>query len=146
MGNGSRGMNGPDGGKAYEPQPDDVESQIADIRGQLDDLVGELDRRRHDLFDWRRQLDRHRRELALGAGAAAVVVVGAVALRRRRRRGRFGEAQQLLHALGVVAQHPRALERALRPHEPDALARRLAFATGGALLRAGVSHWLSRPR
>jgi hypothetical protein len=54
--------------------------------------------------------------------------------------------QHLLHALGVVAQHPRALERAVRPHEPDALVRKLAIASGGALLRAGLAHWIARSR
>jgi hypothetical protein len=139
MGEGSSRMNG----SGDEPEPAEIEDQIVDIRAELDDLVVELDRRRHDAFDWRRQLVRHRRKIAIAAGVVALAVVGGVALRRRHRHGTVERARGLLHALDLLSRDPDALDRALRPHRPDALARSLLAAAGAAGLRAGANRLVS---
>ena len=69
--------------------------EITLVRERLDLLVDELDRRRHHTLDWRRQLRRHARGIALGtltvalvAGAVAVARSGRVSARSWRRRFR----------------------------------------------------------
>jgi hypothetical protein len=92
----------------------EIERQVHAIRGDLDGLVGELDRRRHEAFDWRLQLSRHRRPLLVAAGVAGVGIGGYAVLRRRRRRRGFGaKAGELAHALRRVAENPAALTRAV---------------------------------
>jgi hypothetical protein len=57
---------------------DSIESNRAEFAVSLNNLHGEVAR----ITDWRGQLERHQRELAIG-----VAVVGVLLLRRRKRRG-----------------------------------------------------------
>ncbi len=59
-----------------------IESNRAELAVSLHRLHGEVAR----ITDWRGQLQRHQREVAIAAGA----VVGLLALRTRRRRKRRG--------------------------------------------------------
>jgi hypothetical protein len=111
MGEGTTRLNG--GG---EPSPRDLEQEIGEIRDELGGLVGELDRRRHEALDWRLQVRRHRRGIAIAAGATIAAVAGVVMLRRSLRRRRempVHRAATLLHALQRIAREPEALARAL---------------------------------
>ena len=56
------------------PRVRELGEEIGDVRRRLDVLVGELDRRRHEAFDWRRQLRRH----AEGLGIAAIAISAGV--------------------------------------------------------------------
>jgi hypothetical protein len=140
-------MNGGDASHADEP--DHIEREIHAIRDDLSGLVSELDRRRHAALDWRLQLRRHKRELAIAAGGLALAVAGGVAVRhalRQRRQEPLARVQRLGHALDLVFQDPDALARSLRrPRTEDMLAN-LASSAGAALLRAGISHWVSGGR
>jgi hypothetical protein len=145
MGEGTTRING-DG----EPTPRDLENEIDEIRTDLDGLVGELDRRRHDALDWRLQVRRHQRGLAI----ALVAGVGSIALAvlmlrsaRRRREAPMNRAVALLHALQLVAREPETLERALesqRSH-PTRTAAKVAGSAGGALFRAGLARAAQSP-
>ncbi len=58
---------------------DSIESNRAQLAVSLDRLHGEVAR----ITDWRGQLERHRREVAVGVAVAGMLMVG---LRRRKRR------------------------------------------------------------
>jgi hypothetical protein len=68
--------------------------EIEEVRARLDVLADELDRRRHAAFDWRRQLRRHAKGIALAMlglaalTAAGMVVRAKVSARTRPRRSR----------------------------------------------------------
>jgi hypothetical protein len=70
--------------------------EIEEVRARLDVLADELDRRRHAALDWRLQLRRHAKGLALtiiglaALTAAGMVVRAKVSARSRRRRSRRG--------------------------------------------------------
>jgi hypothetical protein len=51
-----------------------IEHEVQGLRERMTSIARELDRRRHALFDVRRQLRRHR--LALSVAAIVVVVIG----------------------------------------------------------------------
>ena len=95
------------------------------MRRQLDELVKELDRRRHELFDWRLQLRRHGRALALIAGGIVVVVglgVGVSVARSRRQHtlaARLSEladrGERLRQALGRIIDDPDRLAPKEKP-------------------------------
>jgi len=90
-------------------------------RRELDTLMMELDRRRHLAFDWRRQMRRHARAVALlGAGALVVVGMGvAASIARKRRRqtlaarlSEFAEwGDRLRFALGRIVEDPDRLAK-----------------------------------
>lgn len=128
------------------------------VRRQLDDLVMELDRRRHRAFDWRLQLRRHARAIAItGIGLATVIAVAAsVSVARRRRQHTLAErlseladrGERLRRALGRVIENPdrlaavepsdrRVEDRTAAIFAYDA-ARSLLPHVGAALLRRGV--------
>jgi hypothetical protein len=81
----------------------------------------ELDYRRHQAFDWRLQVRRHARALALlGVGVVVVVGIGvAASIARKRRRqtlaGRWSAladwGDRLGHALGRIAEDPDRLAK-----------------------------------
>lgn len=127
-----------------EPTPRKIEAEIDEIRAELDGLVGELDRRRHDALDWRLQLQRHQRQVAIAVGTAAVVIALGVWVRRSSRRRREQPVQRaasLLHALQLAAREPDAFERAIeaqRSH-PARTAAKVAGSAGGGILRAGLA-------
>jgi hypothetical protein len=58
-----------------------IESNRAELAVSLDRLHGEVAR----VTDWRGQLERHRREVMIGAAVAGVLLLG---MRRRKRRRR----------------------------------------------------------
>lgn len=58
-----------------------IEANRVELAVSLDNLHGEVAR----ITDWRGQLERHRREVAIGAAA-----IGVLLLARRRRRKRRG--------------------------------------------------------
>jgi hypothetical protein len=70
--------------------------EIEEVRARLDVRADELDRRRHAALDWRLQLRRHAKGLALtiiglaALTAAGMVVRAKVSARSRRRRSRRG--------------------------------------------------------
>ena len=75
----------------------ELAEEITRVRERLDLLVDELDRRRHHTLDWRRQLRRHARGIALGtltvalvAGAVVAARAGRLSARSWRRRSRPG--------------------------------------------------------
>jgi hypothetical protein len=61
---------------------DSIESNRAELAVSLDRLHGEVVR----IADWRGQLQRHQREVAIGAAVVGVLLLG----RRRRKRKRLG--------------------------------------------------------
>jgi hypothetical protein len=101
-------------------------------RQELDELVMELDRRRHQAFDWRLQVRRHARALALlGVGVVVLVGIGvAASIARKRRR------QTLAGRLSALADWGDRLGLALSriAEDPDRLAKkeRAAGPTGAA--------------
>jgi hypothetical protein len=119
--------------KDHRPSPEtpaELERDIEVVRNDLGMVAGELDRRRHELFDVRRQLTRHPLAIALIAGAALGIAAAGIALARSRRRRyhdvgeRFGRVRE---AIQRMSRHP---ERAARP-TPSA-GRRIATAGGTA--------------
>jgi hypothetical protein len=86
-----------------------------EVRFKLLRTVEQLDRRRHELFDLRRQLQRHSRQLAAAAGVLLLLTVGGVAIAghriatsaERRRRARWQLARELW-------RHPDRMIRAER--------------------------------
>ena len=60
---------------------DSIEANRAELAVSLDRLHGEVAR----ITDWRGQLQRHQREVMIGAAVAGVLLLG---LRRRKRRRR----------------------------------------------------------
>jgi hypothetical protein len=109
-------------GTALQSSSDDhakaLQRDIEKIRGNLGGMVSELDRRRHDLFDVRKQVGRHAVPLALtglallGAAAGGIVL----AVHRRRRRKAFGaRLVRLRRALGRMIDEPERVARASGP-------------------------------
>jgi hypothetical protein len=116
------------------------------VRRQLDDLVMELDRRRHRAFDWRLQLQRHARAIALtGIGLATIIaVVASVSVARRRRQHTLAErlseladrGERLRRALGRVIENPDRLA-AIEPSDrcaEDRTAAMFAYDAARSLL------------
>jgi hypothetical protein len=114
-------------------------------RRELDELVTELDRRRHQAFDWRLQVRRHARALAmLGAGVVVVVGIGvAASIARKRRRptlatrlSEFADwGDRLRLALGRIVEDPDRLAKKepARPAGASAV-RPIALGTARVLL------------
>jgi hypothetical protein len=90
--------------------------EITDVRRRLDALVMELDRRRHNMTDWRRQIRRHGRSVAVGALVVAIAVTAPVMMARARSRRRSAvlsrgaaltsKARRLGQALERIADDP----------------------------------------
>jgi hypothetical protein len=90
-------------------EPEKVETQLEGTRDRLGGLLSELTRRRHDLTNFRLQLQRHR--LAVVATLASVLALasGAVAMAMRRARAQRGmgaRARRMRMALGRMVAHP----------------------------------------
>jgi hypothetical protein len=96
-------------GRAPRPGKDELVRQIATVRTEVAASIGELGRRRHKLFDVRRQLRQHPvRLLAIAAALLGVAVGGiSLAVARRRRRDRLGfRLSRLQEATQRMIAHP----------------------------------------
>jgi len=124
--------------------PDDpatIEHAVETTRAELADLLAELDRRRHEAFDLRLQLRRHRTALAVVALAAVGLVATSWVYRRSHRERPLDHAQNLARALALVAREPESLIRAMEdrraPTAPtNAIIAALAKIAGTAGKRA----------
>ena len=115
-----------------EPAPVAIEREIGELREDLDQLVDELDRRRHDALDWRLQLRKHARPIAVGA---CVVLGGAVLIAARRRRRQHPPSWS--DRLGVALHGP--------PVQPaPSLVAQLSRAVVLALVSAATRHVAER--
>ena len=123
MGQGAHDLNGAEP-STLEPEPRKIEREIDALRAQLDELVDELDRRRHDTFDWRRQLRRHPVSLVVGAGVLAAGLT--LAVRRRRQPALSQQLATLVRGIYAVGEHPDRLEPASAGVGASGLAMQLA--------------------
>jgi hypothetical protein len=108
-----------------------LEREVEDLRENLTGIVGELDRRRHEILDWRFQLQRNRLVLALAVGSLALVTTGVVAAEVRRRKSRnrpMAKARRFRDAVSRMIERPDQVARA----EPSAAGRLLASLVTGA--------------
>jgi hypothetical protein len=97
------------GGRAPKRGKDELVREIATVRTDLAGTIGELDRRRHELFDVRRQLRENPVRLLAVAAALLGVAVGGISLEiaRRRRRDRLRpRLSRLEEALRRMVAHP----------------------------------------
>jgi hypothetical protein len=125
--------NGNRNGKARE----DLLRQSQEMRNKLVRTVERLDERRHDAFDVRRQLARHLKQVAIGAGlfmvgtaaAAAFVTYRAMTAERRRRRARWRLAKDTWN-------RPERELRAQRGSFAGEVLRSLGFTLATSLLAA----------
>jgi len=121
--------------------PQSIEHAVETTRAELTNLLAELDRRRHEAFDLRLQLRRHRTALAVVALAALGLAAASWAYRRRHRDRALDRVQNLAHALALVAREPESLIRAMEdrraPTAPtNAIIAALAKIAGTAGQRA----------
>jgi hypothetical protein len=107
MGQGTTRLGHPNGSMARVRQ---LGHETEEVRRELDGLVSELDRRRHHALDWRLQMRRHPRALALAASGIAVAMglIVTVSVARRRRH------QAVAARLFELAEREHLVERALR--------------------------------
>lgn len=122
--------------------PEQLERQARELRIRLDTVLAELDHRRHELTDWRLQLRRHWKKLALVGGGVLALVGGLAALRSHRRALRNRPLEKLRRLREAVAR---------MVDDPDAVAPRRKRTTRQMLLAAGkpavagmVGRWTRR--
>jgi hypothetical protein len=122
-------------GGGDKPASDDkaqaLQKDIEQIRGNLGGMVSELDRRRHDLFDVRKQLSRHAIPLALTGLALLGVAVGGVALAARRRRQREAFGARLVRLRRAFARMIDKPERVASAPSPE---RKIASAGAASIV------------
>jgi len=143
-----------------------LENDIENIRNHLSEVAGELDRRRHRMTDFRGQLRRRARPLAIGTAALAAMGLGLWWWRSRSRRttpGRFVSSLRAALPEGVMSGEwfddlrARAAET-IRPTPPSHPIRGSLFkiSTAGAAAVASVlgkhlagqlatAHWPAAP-
>ena len=63
-----------EGTNGVRPSPEELERDVERIRDSMAGIVSELDRRRHELFDWRLQLRRHKLGIGLLAGGVVLLL------------------------------------------------------------------------
>jgi hypothetical protein len=97
-----------------------LDEETGAVRRQLDDLLMELDRRRHEALDWRLQIRRHGRAIALAAGGIAAAATLIVAVYRARARRQATLAARLSEISDRGDRLRRALARIIE--DPDRLA------------------------
>jgi hypothetical protein len=130
------------------PPPDELELEVERRLSGLATIVDELDHRRHELLDWRLQVQAHARTLGKAAAVAAVIGVVAIAIsvrRNRQRRRLVARAERVTEALSRILEHP---DRVARP-EPSATRRALTgLVTGvaGLIVRKLAEGAAARPR
>jgi hypothetical protein len=115
-------------------ETEELEHEIESIRDNLGAVVGELDRRRHELLDWRLQLRRHKKAVALFALGTLTLIGGFVALkvlRHRQRRRATDKLRRLGEALSRMIEHP---EDVARP--TPSVGKRILAAAGGSVTSA----------
>jgi len=121
-----------------------IERDIGQLRGELDGIVNELDRRRHEAFDVRLQLRRHRTAVTTAGAILALVAVGGFVVWRNSRRRQdqlLVRLQNLGRAIAIMSRNPDRLARALegRPEPGRAALSALARVAGAAGRRAVLS-------
>jgi hypothetical protein len=118
----------------HEADADRLETDIDAIRADLDEIVDELDIRRQEVTDWRLQVRRHRKGIALVAVGAFAVIGGLVALRIWRHRDQdrpLGKIRRLRRALARMIDNPDDVARPT-PHAGT----KVLTATGAAMTSA----------
>ena len=127
----------------HEPDPPQIEREIAAVRSELGDLVDELDRRRHEALDLRLQAQRHPLAVAF-ISAFGVLAVGGIAFwiyRRTRPEPALTHARKLAHALAVVSKHPDKLVYAMeRRPDPRASMMSALMKVAGTAGQRAVRH------
>jgi hypothetical protein len=131
--------NGGRNGKARE----DLLRQSQDMRNKLVRTVERIDQRRHDAFDVRKQLARHLKAAAIGAGLVIVGTAGAAAfvtyrtltIERRRRRARWRLARD-------AWDRPQRELRAQRGSFIGEVLRSLTFTLATSLLAAPLRRFV----
>jgi len=130
------------------PPPDELEVEVERRLSGLATIVDELDLRRHELLDWRLQVQAHARTLRKAATVAAVVGVVAIAVsirRNRQRRRLVARAERVTEALSRILEHP---DRVARP-EPSATRRALTgllAGVAGLIVRRFAERAAARPQ
>jgi hypothetical protein len=118
-----------------DTQRDAWEHQANVTRTKLVVTLGELDRRSHELFDVKKILFRHRKQLALVAATIGFATVAATIFLSRRRASRPKRLRgERLEALQRVWEHPQWLAPKKRSFGAE-VGRKLAMA---AIEAAGV--------
>jgi hypothetical protein len=117
------------GGRSPKLGQDELVREISTVRTELAETIGELDRRRHELFDVRRQLRENPIRLLAVAAALLGIAVGGISLEiaRRRRRDRLRpRLSRLEEALRRMVAHPN------RVATDAGVGRKIAGAAGAA--------------
>jgi hypothetical protein len=112
---------------------DDLEHQADIARTKLVVTLGELDRRSHELFDVKKIIGRHKKQLAILAATAALVTVAtALFLVRRRAKQARRLRSERVDALRRAWDHPQWLAPKRRSFGSE-LGRRLAMTAAEAV-------------
>jgi hypothetical protein len=138
---------GDGGGEKLE---ETIERQIESLRSDIGELVSELDRRRHEAFDVRLQLRRHRKALlAVGTGALVLGMIGyrVWAAAKQRRDQPVRRLQNLVRALVLMSEHPDRLARAMEGRaEPGTAAMAALGRIAGAVGQRMIAPAPAAPR
>jgi len=116
-----------------DTQRDELEHQANIARTKLVVTLGELDRRSQDLFDVKKMVGRHKKELAILAATAALVTIAAAVFLVRRRASRARRLRsQRVDALRRAWEHPEWIAPKSRGFGSE-LGRRLAMTAAEAV-------------
>jgi hypothetical protein len=129
-----QGENGVKRGAKKQGEAAELELEVRNLRQQLDDTLAELDRRRHELTNWRLQLRRHWRALAV----IGLVTAGALTwyvVRRRQRERPLGKLRRFRRALARVIDDPDAVAQRSPSVGREVLAAAAKPAAGGLVQR-----------
>jgi hypothetical protein len=85
-----------------------LEREVRALRHELDATLAELDQRRHELTNWRLQLKRHWRAMAV-VSVLAGGVIAVLVHRRRAKEQPLGKIRRFRRAVARVIDNPDAL-------------------------------------
>jgi hypothetical protein len=124
--------------------PAKLQHEVEEIRGNMDSIVSELDHRRHDVLDWRLQLQKHWVALSCVAGGVllfAGTMIGLGIWNRQRLKRPTVRARKIKEALVRIYRDP---DHVAKP-SPNiankvlaAMASTAASAAVGAVIKATV--------